>query len=65
MAADLPTEAGGNVARWDGRTWTTFSPQRSGIAAGAASCLAFDAAGRVYVGMRNAGLSIYTLPAER
>ncbi len=60
VAADLPTTAGGNVARWGGATWTTLTTQRSGIAGGAASSFACDGRGDVVIGMRTAGVSIYT-----
>ena len=62
VAADQPAQAGGAVARFNGATWKTFQPNSSGITAGSASCIAVDSQGRVAIGMRGAGISLFSPP---
>jgi ligand-binding sensor domain-containing protein len=48
---------GGGLARYDGRTWTTYS-KRDGLASNAVTCIREDSQGRLWIGTDH-GLTLY------
>ena len=60
VAADLPARPAAMWRAWTAQRGRPSPRQRSGIAAGGRLLLRFRQQGRVYIGMRDSGISIYT-----
>lgn len=54
----LPTEVGGELAEFDGQTWTVYD-SASGFSGSEALSIAQDSEGRWWIGTRTAGVDIY------
>lgn len=56
------TEPGGIVARYNGKSWTTFTPKNSGYNGGEPYAISKDINGRIWIGQAAGGIMIFTNP---
>lgn len=61
VGVTFPTETGGQLASFDGETWTLFTPRDSGFSGAEPLSMALDAEGRLWIGTRTQGVDIYRL----
>jgi hypothetical protein len=62
VATANPTEVGGVLARYDGQNWDRYTPSNSGFTGAEPLAAALDHDGRLWVGTRTGGISIYQRP---
>jgi len=59
IATSIPSSPGGLVSKFDGTTWKTYYPNRSGYTGSETVTIMTDAQGRIWFGTLSAGIDIF------